>query len=683
MKQFILFFIVLMTCLSFDSQAQLAKKFVVYEHFTNASCPPCAARNPTFIRNFKDNASHVLHIGYHTAFPGFDPMYTLNPTPVDTRQEYYNINGVPFFIANARESSEEAVASEVNRAKAEGSPIQLTVSNDIINGKGNIKVIVNPVTEVSEGDWKLRVAIIERSVEYDSAPGSNGEKEFPNVFREMVPGTDGQEITFDTNLESQEFTFEYDINSDWDHRNIYAIAFVQNDVDKEILNGGSSLELKANIEASGNKEVFRATEGEVVSLQADLQTLFKSETSLIIEMEDNAPQDWTSNLTIAGEEVDGVVYTAPFDPNSINNIGINVVPGPTKSFAQYTIKVRGRTSPRDSGLSLNFFINSGVETLVLFNDDAYKEFYADPLLDISLVDGLGMIPRNAFKKAVAEKQIEEVKYIYYNTGNIFPAIDDETTELLTNFLVNGGNLLLAGQDIAWDALSDEEFSHRSPATTAFFNDFLHTDFSNNGIGRSNLKVRPMNEDEIYGQMEEEFDYSRVVFRGGELSPDEIMPLDENAIPILRYAGAGSIEYDGRYAGVRIDNGLYKIVYLGLNLEMMGTEDFRNEFMRLTQQYFSGFITSNEYDNAIKNLQVHQNYPNPAGTFTTIELENVPEAMNLRLIDISGKEIANYTVNKGSQQLTIPTNNINQGTYIYQLTNQKGEVISAKKMTIVH
>ncbi len=682
MKQFILLLIVCCTCLALDSNAQSAKKFVVYEHFTNASCPPCAARNPTFIKNFNENKSHALHIGYHTAFPGFDPMYTLNPDPVNTRQDYYSVSGVPFFIANAQDSSEEAVESVVNQAKAQTSPVKLTVSNDIINGKGNCKVIVDPLSEIETGNWKLRVAIVEKLVTYSSPPGSNGEKEFPNVFREMVPSTGGQDMEFTAELASQEFTFEYDINSDWDHRNLYAIAFLQDDNTKEILNGGSSLELQAALEVADDQNVFKTSKEETITLEASLQTLFKNETNLTIEVETNAPEDWVANLVIDNEEIEGLSYSENFAGNVTNAIGVNITPGDSKAFAKYTLKVRGRVAPKDSGIEYDFFVNNGVETIILYNNDIYNENYADPLLDISLLDGLGMIPRKVYKQAMNDKQLDEVKHIYYNTGAIFPAIDDETANLLTGFLAGGGNLLLTGQDIAWDALSDEERSHRSPVTTAFFEDYLHVGYANNGIGRSNLKVRPIVEEEIYGGLED-FDYSRIVLRGGELSPDEIVPLDENAIPILQYGGAGSILYDDRFAGVRIDNGLYKIVYLGLSLQMMGTEDFRNEFMRLTHQYFSGFITSNEYDTAIKGLQVHQNFPNPAGNFTTINLENVPEAMNLRLMDITGKEIATYQVAAGSQQLTIPTNNINQGTYIYQLTNNNGKVIRAKKMTIVH
>jgi hypothetical protein len=40
---------------------------------------------------------------------------------------------------------------------------------------------------MAPGTYKLHLALIENMVSYATAPGSNGEKDFPNLLRKMLP----------------------------------------------------------------------------------------------------------------------------------------------------------------------------------------------------------------------------------------------------------------------------------------------------------------------------------------------------------------------------------------------------------------------------------------------------------------------------------------------------------------
>lgn len=60
-----------------------AKKYPLFEHFTQASCGPCASQNPFFQEVFYANESNLHHVAYHTSWPGYDPMYEFNSSESD------------------------------------------------------------------------------------------------------------------------------------------------------------------------------------------------------------------------------------------------------------------------------------------------------------------------------------------------------------------------------------------------------------------------------------------------------------------------------------------------------------------------------------------------------------------------------------------------------------------------
>jgi hypothetical protein len=74
------------------------RKIVLMEEATNASCPPCAANNPTLQAFFESYFGGVISVRYHAWWPGSDPMYSLNITDNTNRINYYGISGVPNYM---------------------------------------------------------------------------------------------------------------------------------------------------------------------------------------------------------------------------------------------------------------------------------------------------------------------------------------------------------------------------------------------------------------------------------------------------------------------------------------------------------------------------------------------------------------------------------------------------------
>ena len=169
----------------------------VIEHFTQASCGPCASANPVLASTLNTfGAANYVRISHQVSWPGFDPMYNVFPTGPDDRVSYYGITGVPntSLQGGAPGSSGTVVtAATLANVAAMTTPYQITATQTW-NADWSITLDIDVTNtsgaSVSDAD-KIYVAMIENHVTYPSAPGSNGETEFEYVMREMYNASTG------------------------------------------------------------------------------------------------------------------------------------------------------------------------------------------------------------------------------------------------------------------------------------------------------------------------------------------------------------------------------------------------------------------------------------------------------------------------------------------------------------
>jgi hypothetical protein len=234
--------------------SQITRK-VLFEEGTNASCGPCAANNPILKAFLDANVANVLAIKYHASWPGYDPMYAANPSQNTERiVNYYNMNssGVPYcncdgLIQDIWPFSNTAFMNAMNTRLAVPAPLSITVTDQRIAGDSiRATIIVNIPTALSAGTYYLRVMAMEGTIVYPTPPGSNGETIFEHVFRKAYPNTTGTSLT--TTAGNYQYVFTYKKEASWVDTAVFTIAFVQNDVNKEILNSakGSNITSVSN-----------------------------------------------------------------------------------------------------------------------------------------------------------------------------------------------------------------------------------------------------------------------------------------------------------------------------------------------------------------------------------------------------------------------------------------------------
>lgn len=217
---------------------ELGRMEAVIEHFTQASCGPCAVRNPDFDAMIADNIDDIAPIKYHTSWPGVDPMYNENPDDPDARVGYYGISGVPSamiqgtVIAGIVPDDLSAVVDATKFA----SLFTLDVNESLVDGGGAAKIDITLTAKATldVANLRLHVVAVEDMVEYANPPGSNGEEDFPYVMRKMLAGATGELIGNQPigNVETLSYTYEFP--QFVDPTAMRTVIFIQNQATREI-----------------------------------------------------------------------------------------------------------------------------------------------------------------------------------------------------------------------------------------------------------------------------------------------------------------------------------------------------------------------------------------------------------------------------------------------------------------
>ena len=247
----------LIATLGWSSLHAQATRLVLAEEFTQASCGPCASQNPAFNTLLQQNPTKIIDIKYQTSFPGVDPMNAHNPNEVASRRSYYGVNGVPHALINGTSVTNDCNAyagapacldqSEIDAAFNMSTPISLsvthTLSSDLTTATVNVTLTNSGATTFTpNGNFYLRLALVESEINFPTAPGSNGELDFYGVMRKMVPNATGTALPASMTA-GQQWTNQFTVSIPsyiYNYGEIAFVAFAQSDGDKMIHNAAHS-----------------------------------------------------------------------------------------------------------------------------------------------------------------------------------------------------------------------------------------------------------------------------------------------------------------------------------------------------------------------------------------------------------------------------------------------------------
>lgn len=222
-----------------------AARNVLLEEWTSSTCVPCANNNPTVDAFIDQYWTSIVATKYHVGWPapGNDPMYLHNPTQSYDRRYYYGVNSAPTVKMDGIVNPVYPYTTPGSLENAYNSRWASPLEISVVSTRPTLDSIRSEVTitthsALASQSHYLRVQAVERHVHYASPPGTNGEADFLDVFRRSYPNSTGTLIS--NTVGTQTFTFQYKIDPVWKDTMIYTVAFVQNDVTKEVINAGKS-----------------------------------------------------------------------------------------------------------------------------------------------------------------------------------------------------------------------------------------------------------------------------------------------------------------------------------------------------------------------------------------------------------------------------------------------------------
>lgn len=269
MKRKLLLLLLLVPMLSI-AQTQ---RMVMVEHFSNASCGPCAAQNPALNTLLGNNTSKAISLKHQVSWPGVDPMYSQNTADPTARVNYYGVTGVPNSQGDGDiygGSPSGITQTWIDTRYAVAAPFSLSATHYLSSDYDSIYITVTVTAAqayTSVGALKLHVAVAEELIQFTSAPGTNGETSFKHVSRKMYPSATGTVLASTwTNGQTQTFTFAEPLpNYIYDLNVVEVITFIQDDgstnkvVEQAAKSAAQPLALDGSITAVGGLPVVQCT----------------------------------------------------------------------------------------------------------------------------------------------------------------------------------------------------------------------------------------------------------------------------------------------------------------------------------------------------------------------------------------------------------------------------------------
>ena len=265
-------------------------RLVLFEEFTSASCYWCGFYNPAFQALLNANTSKCTSIKYQSSY-GYDPMYLHNPSESSARGSYYDVPGYPDCVmdGNAFHGSPASVTQTmINNRYAVTSPFELKINQQLSPGNDSIYVtMLGKATGDASGSLASHCVVIEKHIHFNTAPGTNGEKDFYNVMKKMLPDEDG--TTLASNFTNGDY---FIIEQSWKLANVYnndelsVVGFIQNNQNAAILQS-------ANTSATPIQGIY-ANDVELMKLTNVTPTYCNNSISPVVTIRNNGSTPLTS-----------------------------------------------------------------------------------------------------------------------------------------------------------------------------------------------------------------------------------------------------------------------------------------------------------------------------------------------------------------------------------------------------
>jgi hypothetical protein len=220
-------------CLSITGLAQ-THRTILYEEFSGENCAPCASTNPYVVQTVHSSGNvpnKIVKVTFQVPIPsapGANSLYGKNMAEPNQRVKFYGVPFAPYARFNGGELPNKNTPPDssldghagwitqqyINDSSITNAPFALTMNHSINATADSITLNVavtaaQAFSVATAGNLKLFIALEESEIHVAAPTGTNGEKDFYDVMRKMIPDTGGTVLNNSfTNGASQNFTFK-------------------------------------------------------------------------------------------------------------------------------------------------------------------------------------------------------------------------------------------------------------------------------------------------------------------------------------------------------------------------------------------------------------------------------------------------------------------------------------------
>lgn len=171
--------------------ADYVTRTTMLEQFTSSTCPPCVAGNAKIKSVVAALSEKPIIVKYQQDFPGTGDPYATDETV--NRRDYYSINAIPNSIIDGNSKNlnpQNLVAADITSSFEREALTTISMKYKIDSASHSIHVFgtYKPTVDLIEGT-RLMIAIKENKTVKNI--GTNGETEFDNVVKKLLPDENG------------------------------------------------------------------------------------------------------------------------------------------------------------------------------------------------------------------------------------------------------------------------------------------------------------------------------------------------------------------------------------------------------------------------------------------------------------------------------------------------------------
>ncbi len=214
------------------------RQLSLLESFSSINCGSCALVAPVLRQMVEKDLDKYAMIYYHPLHYEGSPLFQFNPKDQTTRKELYDITYTPVSAIGATylggSFDVTPAMMDLDRERYAGFDLSgaYAIENDMLYASVDLAYFA---AFAESEQISLLVAVTENEVHFDTAPGSNGEKDFFYVMRSFLPDANGTQLLPEAPGTTRQFTFQYDMSGlSLNQELLSVLAFVQDTESLEI-----------------------------------------------------------------------------------------------------------------------------------------------------------------------------------------------------------------------------------------------------------------------------------------------------------------------------------------------------------------------------------------------------------------------------------------------------------------